>query len=272
MGITVIELLTQPFMVRALIAGALTGLLAPAIGMYIVQRQMSMLGDGLGHLAIGGVGLALLTGSAPLPIAMVVCVLGALGIEWARTRTNMAGDLGLAVLFYGGLSMGVVLAGKAGAGAAGLSSFLFGSLTSVTYEDLALISGLAVVILGATTLYRPYLIAVHADPEAARTQGIPVSVYNAVVMVGAALTVALSLRTVGVLLVASLMVIPVGSARNLTYGFANIQRLCMVFGVLGAVLGTVLSVVLDTAPGATTVLVTIGIFIGTSVIAIWRNR
>lgn len=256
-----IDLLTAPFMVRALMAATLTGLVAPAIGVYIVQRQMSMLGDGLGHLAIAGVGLALVTGTAPLPIAIAICVLGAIAIEWARTHTNMAGDLGLAVLFYGGLAVGVVLAGKAGAGAAGLTSFLFGSLTSVTSADLAIIGALAVAILMVTTIVRPQLLAVHADPDAARTQGIPVTRYNMLVMVGAALTVALSLRTVGVLLVASLMVIPVGSARQLTYGFAHIQYTAMGIGALGAIVGTVISVVVDTAPGATTVLVTIGWFI-----------
>lgn len=256
-----LDLLTAPFMVRALIAATLTGLVAPAIGVYIVQRQMSMLGDGLGHLAIAGVGLALVTGQAPLPVAIAVCVLGAVAIEWARTHTNMAGDLGLAVLFYGGLAVGVVLAGKAGAGAAGLTSFLFGSLTSVTWADLVIIGVLAAVILVTTTVFRPQLMAVHADPEAARTQGIPVTRYNMLVMIGAALTVALSLRTVGVLLVASLMVIPVGSARQLTYGFGRIQCAAMGIGTLGAVVGTVMSVAIDTAPGATTVLVTIGWFI-----------
>ena len=262
-----IDLLTAPFMVRALIAATLTGLLAPAIGVYIVQRQMSMLGDGLGHLAIAGVGLALVTGTAPLPLAIAVCVVGAVLIEWARTKTNLAGDLGLAVLFYGGLAVGVILAGKAGAGAAGLTSFLFGSLTSITSRDLMVTGGLALAVLAITTLFRPQLLAVHADPEAAQTQGLPVMAYNMLVMIGAALTVGLSLRTVGVLLVASLMVIPVGSARNCTYGYGKIQGLAMAFGVIGALGGTVLSVVLDSAPGATTVLVTIACFVATALYA-----
>ncbi|WP_336249628.1 metal ABC transporter permease [Stomatohabitans albus] len=260
----IIALLTAPFIVRALIAAILTGMLAPAMGVYIVQRQMSMLGDGLGHLAIAGVGLALVTGTAPLPLAMVVCVLGAIGIEWARTRTKLNGDLALAVLFYGGLATGVVLAGKAGAGAAGLSSFLFGSLTSVTNQDLWIIGVCTALVLGCTTLFQPQLIAVHADPEMAQTQGLNVGRYNTIVMVAAALTVAISLRTVGVLLVASLMVIPVGSARNITFGFARIRRLSVLFGVFGAVVGMVTSVIADSAPGATTVLITIGIFVLTA--------
>lgn len=256
-----LELLTAPFMLRALVAATLTGLVAPAIGVYIVQRQMSMLGDGLGHLAIAGVGLALVTGQAPIPVAIAVCVVGAVAIEWARTNTHLAGDLGLAVLFYGGLAVGVVLASKAGAGAAGLTSFLFGSLTSVTRTDLITIGVLTVAILMLTTLFRPQLLAVHADPDAAKTQGISVTRYNMLVMIGAALTVALSLRTVGVLLVASLMVIPVGSARQVTFGYGRIQAFAMAFGAVGAIAGTILSVLLDSAPGATTVLVTIGWFI-----------
>ena len=127
-----IEILSYPFMQRALIAALLTGLIAPAIGTYIVQRRLSLLGDGLGHVAIAGVGLALLTGQAPIPVAVVVCVLGAVIVEMLRQQGKATGDVGLAILFYGGLAAGVLMSGIAGAGAGALSQYLFGSLTTVT--------------------------------------------------------------------------------------------------------------------------------------------
>ena len=127
-----IELLSYPFMQRALLAALLTGLIAPAIGIYIVQRRLSLLGDGLGHVAIAGVGLALLTGQAPVPVAVVICVAGAVVVEVLRQRGKATGDVGLAVLFYGGLAAGVLMSGIAGSGAGPCRQYLFGSLTTVT--------------------------------------------------------------------------------------------------------------------------------------------
>ena len=117
-----IELFSYPFMQRALLAALLTGLIAPAIGTYIVQRRLSLLGDGLGHVAIAGVGLALLTGQAPIPVAVVVCVAGAVAVELLRQRGKATGDVGLAILFYGGLAAGVLMSGIAGQGAGALSA------------------------------------------------------------------------------------------------------------------------------------------------------
>ena len=131
-----IEILGLPFMQRALLAAIISGLIAPSIGTYIVQRRMSLLGDGLGHVAIMGVGLAFLTGTAPLPVAVITCVVGAVVVELLRQSGKTSGDLGLAILFYGGLAAGVMMAGMAGQGASALSAFLFGSLTSVSTTDL----------------------------------------------------------------------------------------------------------------------------------------
>ena len=97
------SILSYPFMQRALLAALLSGLVAPAIGMYIVQRRLSLLGDGLGHVAVMGVGLALLTGTAPLPVAVITCVIGSVAVELLRQSGRTSGDLGLAVLFYGGI-------------------------------------------------------------------------------------------------------------------------------------------------------------------------
>ena len=142
-----IELFSYPFMRRALLAALLTGLIAPAIGTYIVQRRLSLLGDGLGHVAIAGVGLALLTRQAPVPVAVVVTVLGAVTVEVLRQTGKATGDVGLAILFYGGLAAGVLMSGIAGAGAGALAQYLFGSLTTVTSGDVALVAVLAVVVL-----------------------------------------------------------------------------------------------------------------------------
>ncbi len=255
-----IEILGYPFMVRALLAALLTGLIAPAIGTYIVQRRLSLLGDGLGHVAIAGVGLALMTGAAPIPVAVVVCVAGAVTVELLRQRGKATGDVGLAILFYGGLAAGVLMSGVAGAGAGALSQYLFGSLTSVSGSDLVLIVILAVVVLVPTIGLSPRLFAVCADEDFAQVLGLRVRLLNLLIVVLAALTVAVAMRTVGLLLVSALMVVPVAAAQNLVRGFFVALVSAIVIGVVASVGGTTASFYLDAAPGATIVVGGIAIF------------
>lgn len=255
-----IELLDYPFMQRALLAALLTGLIAPSIGTYIVQRRLSLLGDGLGHVAIAGVGLALLTGTAPLPLAVVVCVLGAVTVEVLRQRGRATGDVGLAILFYGGLAAGVLMSGIAGAGTGTLSQYLFGSLTTVTNQDLAMISVLGVLVLIPALGLLPQLFAVCADEDFARVLGLRVRFYNVLIVVLAALTVTLAMRTVGLLLVSALMVVPVAAAQNLVQGFRLTLVTSMVIGVAVALGGAGGSFYADTPPGALIVVLAIAVF------------
>jgi zinc transport system permease protein len=255
-----IDILSYPFMRRALVAALLTGLIAPAIGTYIVQRRLSLLGDGLGHVAIAGVGLALLTGQAPVPFAVAVAVLGAVAVELLRQFGRATGDVGLAVLFYGGLATGVLMSSIAGAGAGALSAYLFGSLTSVTTADLLVVAVLTVLVLVPAVGLVPQLFAVTSDEEFARVQGLPVRFYNLLVVVLAAVTVTVAMRTVGLLLVSALMVVPVAAARNLVTGFIVALGWAMALGVGVSVGGAALSFYLDTAPGALIVVLAIGVF------------
>jgi len=256
----VIELFSYPFMQRALLAALLTGIIAPAIGTYIVQRRLSLLGDGLGHVAIAGVGLALLTGRAPIPVAVIVCVLGAVVVELLRQRGKATGDVGLAILFYGGLAAGVLMSGIAGQGAGALSQYLFGSLTTVSTGDLMLVAALGVLVLIPTIGLAPQLFAVSSDEEFARTQGLRTGAYNLLIVILAAITVALAMRTVGLLLVSALMVVPVAAAQNLVRGFYAGLIAAIAVGVTVSVGGAVGSFYADAAPGALIVVLAIGVF------------
>lgn len=248
------------FMVRALLAGALTGLMAPAVGTYIVQRRLSLLGDGLGHVAIAGVGLALMTGQAPVPVAVVVCVAGAVIIELLRQSGRASGDVGLAILFYGGLASGVLMAGLAGRGAGTLSQYLFGSLTSVNKTDLIVVAVMSTLVLAAALGLSPQLFAVCADEDYARTQGLPARALNLLIVVLAAITVAVSMRTVGLMLVSALMVIPVATSQNLVLGFRRAMALSMGLGLALSLGGVFLSYYLDSASGATIVVLAVLVF------------
>lgn len=245
------------FMQRALFAALLSGLVAPAIGTYIVQRRMSLLGDGLGHVAIMGVGLALLTGTAPLPMAIITCVAGAVAVELLRQHGKASGDLALAIIFYGGLASGVMMAGIAGQGAAGLTGFLFGSLTSVSSVDIWIISILAVIVLALTIGLAPRLFAISADEDHAKLQGVKVKWLNLLIVILAAVTITVSMRTVGLLLISALMVIPVATAQQAFIGFRATFFGSMIIGAIAALAGTVGSFYMDTATGATIVVTSI---------------
>ncbi len=266
------NLLDYAFMQRALLTALLTGLMAPAIGTYIVQRRLSLLGDGLGHVAIAGVGLAVMTGTAPLPLAIVVCIAGAVAVELLRQFGKATGDVGLAILFYGGLAAGVLMAGVAGQGAAALSQYLFGSLTTVSTEDVWWVGILSLIVLVATVGLTPQLFAVSTDEEYAKVLGLKTRFYNLLVVILAAITVSVAMRTVGLLLVSALMVVPVASASNLVRGFTAALFAAMALGVLTAVGGTVGSFYLDTPPGALIVMLAIAVFVLSWPVSALRSR
>jgi zinc transport system permease protein len=256
-----VDFLAFAFIQRALLASALVGLTAPTIGTYIVQRRLSLLGDGLGHVALAGVGLALMTGTTPLPWAVGICVAGALLIETLRQKGRATGDIGLAVLFYGGLAAGVLMASVAGQGAGGLSAYLFGSLNTISTADLWVVGGLAVVILLIALGLSPQLFAISADENFAKTLGLPVRFYNYLIVVLAAVTVTTAMRTVGLLLVSALMVIPVAAAQNIFRGFWKGLWGAMAIGLLASVGGYLASIYANLAPGAMIVLLAIACFV-----------
>ncbi len=256
-----LSLLDYDFMRRALLAALLTGLAAPAIGTYLVQRRLALLGDGIGHIALTGVALGLLTGQAPLLTAVVVAALGAGLIEMLRAHGRASGDVALALLFYGGIAAGVLLTGLAGGSAATLTSYLFGAITTVSDTDLAVVVGLAVTVLALALGLAPQLFAVCQDEEHARVSGVPVRAYGLLIAVLAAVTVTVSMRTVGLLLVSALMVVPVAAAQQITHSFAATFGLAMGIGVVASLTGVVASFSANTAPGPTIVLVALGCFV-----------
>lgn len=267
-----LEILSYPFMRRALLTALLTGAMAPAIGTYIVQRRLSLLGDGLGHVAIAGVGLALLTGTAPLPVAIVVCVAGAIVVELLRQRGRATGDVGLAILFYGGLAAGVLMAGATGVGAGALSQYLFGSLSTVTTADVIVVAALAAVVIVASVGLSPQLFAVCADEDHARTMGISVRFYSLLIVVLAAVSVSVAMRTVGLLLVSALMVVPVAAAQGLVVGFRRSLLLAMGIGGAVSLGGSFGSFYADTAPGALIVVLAIAVFLASWPVSVLIQR
>ena len=252
------ELLSVEFMQRALLAALFTGLAAPAVGTYLVQRRLALMGDGIGHVAVTGVALGLLTGTSPTWTAVVVAALGAVLIEVIRERGHANGDVALALLFYGGLAGGLLLTGLAGQSAVGLQAYLFGSITALSWSDVWATIALAAVVVVVCVGLSPQLFAVAQDEEFARVAGLRVRGYNILVAVLAAVSVTVAMRTVGLLLVSALMVVPVATAQQLTRSFRTTLLAAMAAGTLASVGGLVIAAFasfrVPVAPGPTIVL------------------
>lgn len=262
MNVSLFEIMSYPFMQRALLGALITGLIAPSLGIYLVQRKMSLIGDGIGHIALTGVGVGLLTGNNPVVTAIIVSALGAVAVELIRERGRTSGDMALAILFYGGIAGGVFLVGLApGKGSANLTSYLFGSLMTTEPADLVAMAVLGACVLAVTVGLRPWLFAVCQDEEYAKVSGLPVRALNLLLAVMTAVTVTVAMRTVGLLLVSALMVVPVAAAQLVSRGFAGTMALAMLGGVVSAGTGMTLSGGFNLQPGATIVLVAIALFV-----------
>jgi zinc transport system permease protein len=256
------------FMQRALVAGVVVGIFAPLIGTFLVQKRMSLIGDGIGHVAFAGVGAGLFAGIYPVLPALAFAIAGALGVEWLRAKRKASGDLALALFFYSGIALGVVFASAGGGIGTNVVVFLFGQALTVDGAEVVQILALGAVVVAVIVALRRILFAVVTDEDWSRIAGLPVGAANALLAVLTAVAVVAAMQVVGILLVAALMVLPVASAQLLAGSFGATLRLAVAVGVGSVVVGLGASRIWGLAPGGTIVLVTAATFL---VVAIVRR-
>lgn len=252
----------RDYMQLALVAGLVVAACAPLIGAFLVEKQLSLLGDGLGHLAFAGVAVGLLLAFSPLWAALVVTVVGALALEYLRTRGKASGDLVLALFFYGGIAAGAVIASRATAEGRSVNvlPYLFGSILTVTPNDVWLVVGLGAVIVVSVGVAGRALFAIVVDEESARVSGLPVNLLNGLLVVLAAVTIVAATQVVGTLLVAALMVLPVASGRLLARSFRTTVIVAVGVGIFSVVAGLAAARLWAVAPGGAIVLVAGAVF------------
>jgi zinc transport system permease protein len=256
----------RTYMQLALLAGVVVGATAPLIGVFLVQKGLSLMGDGIGHVAVAGIGASLLLGTSPTWTALLVAVAAALVIEFLRTRGSATGDLALALVFYGGIAAGVVLASRSATNA-NLQPYLFGSILTATADDVWTVIALGAVIAVAIAFTGRALLAVVLDEDSARVAGIPARSLNTMLAVLTAVTVVMAMRIVGVLLIAALMVLPVATSRLLARSFRATLIGAVGVGVLSAVLGLFAARQWALAAGGAIVLVAAVLFALASIVA-----
>ncbi|HLA23976.1 MAG TPA: metal ABC transporter permease [bacterium] len=261
------EILQYGFMQRALLAGLMIGVIAPAIGVFLVLRRLSLIADTLAHVALAGVALGLLAGVHPALGALIIGIIGAVGIERLRVSGRLFAEAALAIFLSGGLAVAVVLLGLAGGFNVDLFTYLFGSVTAVRNQDLWVILALGFGVVGAIVLFYKELFALTFDEEAARVQGVPVDALNLLVTFLAAVTVVVAMRVVGVLLTSALIVIPAVTALRVARSFRGALWIAIGASVTAVLAGMSAAFYLDLAAGGAIVLTAILLFAATSPLA-----
>ncbi len=248
------------FMKRALIASLAVGVFAPMIGTFLVQKRMSLIGDGIGHIAFAGVGAGLLAGIWPVWTALGFAIVGALGVEWLRSKRKASGDLALALFFYSGIAAGVVFVSASGGLNASVLTYLFGQPLTVNDDELRVIVLLGAAIVAVIVALRRLLFSVVTDEDWSRVAGLPVGFANSVLAVATACAVVAAMKIVGILLIAALMVLPVASGQLIGRSFGGTMRWAVAISVGSVIGGLAASRIWGPAPGGTIVLISAGVF------------
>ncbi len=249
------------FMIRAFAAGIVTAVIAPMMGVFLVTRRYSFMADTLAHVSLAGVAVGFLAGIQPIITAIIASVLTALSVEKLRSKRKVLGESSLALFLSGGLALAAVLLSVSKGRNINIGSVLFGSIATVDTSDVLIISTLGIVVFASVILLYKELAAVSFDEELAEASGIPVVRINRYFIVLAAVTVALSMRIVGVLLIGALMVIPSIAAMQLARSFRQTLIFAVGISLFSVISGLYLSYYLDLSSGGTIVLVAIAVFL-----------
>lgn len=246
-------LFAYEFMRRAFVVGILLGGIIPCIGVIVVLRRLSMIGDALSHASLAGVAAGLLGGVNPLVGAAGACIAGALGIEAVRRKLPRYAELSIAVILSAGVGLAGLLSGMLDS-ATGFNSFLFGSIVAIDDFELAMVVIVSVVAAGVFLLLYRQLLSIAFDERGARLAGVHVQRINLVFTLLTALAVAIAARTVGALMVSSLMVVPVVCSMQLAGSYRGLVILSAVQGVAFSIAGLTTAYYMGLRPGSTIVL------------------
>jgi zinc transport system permease protein len=257
----IISLLQFGFMQRAFLGGAVIAVLCSVLGLFLVLRKMSLIGDGLSHVSFGAVALGLFVNLAPLVVALPVVVLASFAILKLTEKARLYGDAAIGIVSGVGIASGILLASLSGGFNVDLFSYLFGNILAIGDEELLLAVGLSVIVLVAVGVWYNDLLSVTFDEEFARVSGIRTARVNTLLMGLTAVTVVLAVRVVGIMLISALLILPASTALQLARGFKTALLLSALAAVAAVVVGICLSIVLDLPAGGVIVAVNLAFFL-----------
>ena len=262
----ILEALSYGFMQKALIAGIAVGLICSFMGTFLVLRRYSLFGDGISHVAFGGISVGLFLGVFPLWTAFIVSIFGGIGLQKLRQSTKISGDAAVAVVLVSGLAVGVILVSSSGGFSVDLFSFLFGSILLISNEDTIMILAISSGIIATLVVLQKQFLHLTFNEEQAKLVGLRTTLLNYAFVILASITVVTSMRLVGILLISALIVIPNITAMMFGKGFKKTVCISMGISVISVIGGILLSYFLNLAPSGTIVIITVGILVGTLVL------
>ena len=265
------EMLSYPFLVRALVVGLLVSLCASLLGVSLVLKRFSMIGDGLSHVGFGALAVASVANIAPLALAIPVCIAASFLLLRLSESTRIKGDAAIAMLSSGALAIGVMVVSMTTGMNTDVYNYMFGSILSLSASDATLSIVLSVVVLVLFVIFYPRLFAVTFDESFSRATGIHTRAYNAALATLASVTVVLGMRMMGALLISSLIIFPVLTSMRVGKRYLTVTLLSAAVAVLGFVIGMIVSYVYEAPSGASIVCVNIVLFLIFSVIGAVKN-
>ena len=262
----ILEALSYTFMQKALVAGIAVGLICSFMGTFLVLRRYSLFGDGIAHVAFGGISVGLFLGVFPLWTAFIVSIFGGLGLQKLRQSTKISGDAAVAVVLVSGLAVGVILVSSSGGFSVDLFSFLFGSILLISNDDTIMILGISAGIITTLVVLQKQFLHLTFNEEQAKLVGLRTTLLNYAFVVLASITVVTSMRLVGILLISALIVIPNITAMMFGKGFKKTVCISMGISTISVISGILLSYSLNLAASGTIVVIAVGILVGTLVL------
>lgn len=254
------EVFMYSFMHRAFIIGNIIAVIAPTIGVFLILKRLALIGNTLSHVALAGIALGLLLGIYPVYLALVVSIIAAVLIEKLRTKLTDYAELSLSIILAAGLGIATILISLS-RNSAGIMSYLFGSITLVTSTDLYTVLPLAGIIIITIIIFYYGFFFMAFNEKDARLAGVPVKFLNTIFMIIISITIALSMRIIGGLLIASLISIPVAVAMQLASSFKQTIFYSIMIGIISVNSGLIISFYYDLAPGGTIILVNVFCFL-----------
>ncbi|WP_418284651.1 metal ABC transporter permease [Halorubrum sp. DTA46] len=262
----------HPFMWQSMATGVFIGVVAPLVGTFLVHREMALIGETLAHTAFAGVAIGLLVTASTgwdgslLLVALVVGILGALGVQWLTAHTDTYGDVPIAIMLSGSFAVGTLIISY-GRGLTGINieGYLFGSLAVVTIEGARLMGALSIAVIAAVALTYKQLLFITFDEQAARVAQLNVTGYNTLLVVMTAVVVVGAMQVLGVILVAAMLVVPVAAASQMARSFRETTYLSVIFGQLSVVGGFAVSIGFGFPSGGSIVVTAIAIYLASIV-------
>jgi zinc transport system permease protein len=264
---TLVRMVQFPFMQRALLAGLFVAVLAPLVGSFLVYRRMAFIGDTLAHVAFAGVAAGVYvrdvlgwSAGSPFIAALIVAAAAALLIQFIADRTNTYNDVSMAIVLSGGFALGTVIISLSGGIAVGISQYIFGSISTVSWQHVRIMGALTVLVGGTIAVSYKHLLYITFDESAARVARLDVDLQNAVLVVLTAVVIVAAMQIMGVILVAAMLVVPVAAAGQVAPSFKLSVLLAIVFAELSVFSGITLSYTHDVAASGAIVLIAIGLY------------